>query len=585
MESCVEKEQAKLPQEISLISLIQSRYSEIKQIINEFKTTSPKLASQKLPIHMRRRAASHNVKRLPSKTRLIVERKSKGKELTSDSKEKKRKQKRKYQNGKKVNLSHAVREAKCDRSLLHLWFVKRFKMINLFNQLVPNYNTTKNLRKLHRMSKKGCIHFYFPYYKSIIVRIDDIDLVSKKLGQFTKSNFDSFFSGPVALGFTSKWVQFFKDSDSQSQIMGPGYLIFDKKNNILIIWCHTLIHSEISNKLFFICGGKVSDDEKIYQLFSLIGSESLHHLKKTLGDCGSFLPDNFQDGNILTIEGDKILNEPIGEKSSQPHRRIEISQDNNENLTSLIIHMVKMNNRELIFLSTPYPKAKDFWYKLVKNRTHLVGGLRDIKLLTSEMRCLNYPSIGYPDLDFPSNPRREIWRQIMGYKTNYFLLRNQMIISKLKYPKFDNCLIENVLKSNADLKDSLVYVELICINRGTPETGDIICIPTEDDMKKYLGRSKVDIKIDEIGYGPVESIKISTIKNVQQSSRQVIGIVEFGYFSLDLGTGKGFGSIRLQSLDDLIKLNSENKLIALIRSSKSNTFRFVQIIIDNFKLF
>lgn len=159
-----------MPDEISLIKMIESRYSEINQLVGEIKTKSPKLVSQKFPLHMRRRAASHNINRLPSRTRKLVRKKLAGKDMTSQVKERKRKNCKKYQNRKKLEINHAVRESKPDRCLLHLWFVKRFKMISMDNLIIPNYNTTKNRRKIYRMSKNGCVHFYLPQVQCIQIK-------------------------------------------------------------------------------------------------------------------------------------------------------------------------------------------------------------------------------------------------------------------------------------------------------------------------------------------------------------------------------------------------------------------------------
>lgn len=158
---------AKIPDELSLVKMIESRYSEINQLIGEMKAKSPKLVQQKLPLHMRRRAASHNINRLPARARKLLRRKLAGKDLTSQVKERKRKNCKKHQNRKKLEISHAIRESKSDRCLLHLWFVKRFKMISLYNLIIPNYNTTKNRRKIYRMSKSGCVHFYLPHIQCI----------------------------------------------------------------------------------------------------------------------------------------------------------------------------------------------------------------------------------------------------------------------------------------------------------------------------------------------------------------------------------------------------------------------------------
>lgn len=52
--------------EIGVVAFAQSRASEIEALAREIKTnTGTRKLFQSLPIHMRRRAMSHNIKRLP----------------------------------------------------------------------------------------------------------------------------------------------------------------------------------------------------------------------------------------------------------------------------------------------------------------------------------------------------------------------------------------------------------------------------------------------------------------------------------------------------------------------------------------
>ena len=166
MNERVEKAESKIEDEVFLMKMIEARFSEINQLTNEFKAKHSKLSTQKLPIFMRRRASSHNIRRLPKRLRAYI-----SKRIVSEEKERKRKKRKKYQNKAKVQESHQRRELKEDRSLLHLWFVKRFKMVSCHNQIVPNYNNTKNRRRLHRLSKTGCIYFYQPYFNCTLINL------------------------------------------------------------------------------------------------------------------------------------------------------------------------------------------------------------------------------------------------------------------------------------------------------------------------------------------------------------------------------------------------------------------------------
>src|SRR5690606_7295813 len=55
------------------------------------------------------------------------------------------------------------------RTLLHLWFAKRFKFDSKWNRLIPYKNNCKNQRILYRCSKRGYTVFYLPFMKSLLL--------------------------------------------------------------------------------------------------------------------------------------------------------------------------------------------------------------------------------------------------------------------------------------------------------------------------------------------------------------------------------------------------------------------------------
>jgi len=127
-------------------------------------------------------------------------------------------------------------------------------------------------------------------------------------------------------------------------------------------------------------------------------------------------------------------------------------------------------------------------------------------------------------------------------------------------------------KSNA-----LINVEIVCVGRGVPQELDYICIPTECEMQNTFNNTTLDKSIDGL-----ENEKTS------EMTRKIIGLIEFGKYSLETSVGKGLGVITITGLEELIQMNEKlknkykNKIFAVFKSNKSGLYRVVSIkVIDS----
>ena len=59
--------------EISVVRFAASRANELKAMMSAIEIGSCKLSFQRLPRHMRRRAMSHNIRRIPRRLRALAE--------------------------------------------------------------------------------------------------------------------------------------------------------------------------------------------------------------------------------------------------------------------------------------------------------------------------------------------------------------------------------------------------------------------------------------------------------------------------------------------------------------------------------
>eukprot|EP00049_Salpingoeca_infusionum_P011135 m.192051 g.192051 ORF g.192051 m.192051 type:complete len:911 (-) comp14850_c1_seq15:273-3005(-) len=141
-----------------------SRLLEIKLLLKKVATTSgAKRAHQTLPRHMRRRAASHNVKRLPIRLRQQAQ-----KEIDQSGGAKQKKASRR-QRRRPSNLNKEYeRRSKANTWLeTHMWHTKRFHMANLWGYRLPMKSCEKAARVNYRWLKTHCLLSDISYWQCI----------------------------------------------------------------------------------------------------------------------------------------------------------------------------------------------------------------------------------------------------------------------------------------------------------------------------------------------------------------------------------------------------------------------------------
>lgn len=375
-------------------------------------------------------------------------------------------------------------------------------------------------------------------------------------------------------------------SNRDNQVFGPGHFILIPKLNILLVWCHFTICSKLLELFESVFSGTsitVEDASKNYQMFKFFGPETLQLMKKNLGKEFAFdLPTSFEKSSFVFSK----LRFTYQRESSiiEDASRLDFDDEQQE-LEKTVIMFDIINHTHCTDIVIPYQQAKPFWYRVVHNRSHLVGGLRDFKILASDLHRLLFPDFGFPDSLVIPETKRKHWKDLSEYlngSKDYFVIRDLTIIERLKDPTSTSEEIKAIIQSNENLKKGFIIVELICLKRGTPIEGDPVCLPTSDDFKTFLTKKNIELKMDHTGYGPVESKKMKKLLDFRHLSRQAIGFIEFGHFSLDLGRGKAFAAISFSHFPQLISLRISDTLIALTRSKKSTSYRFVKVIVDNF---
>lgn len=144
-----------LPSGIAIVNHVAGRIRELKRLYNDIATTkSEMLVHQMLPNHMRRRAMSHNPKRLPLKYRQIHTNQMN----KSGPNAKKRRPSRKYRR-KPRNLMKEYERRKQKNIWLetHIWHAKRYHMKELWGYKVPYAPTDKRYRASYKAAANHCL--------------------------------------------------------------------------------------------------------------------------------------------------------------------------------------------------------------------------------------------------------------------------------------------------------------------------------------------------------------------------------------------------------------------------------------------
>nr|XP_023012368.1 ribonucleases P/MRP protein subunit POP1 [Leptinotarsa decemlineata] len=144
-----------LPSNLILSRFCAARGREI-QIMNKALSTSSsiKLAFQKLPKHMRRRAMSHNVKRLPRRLREIHMNQMKKSGLPPKAKRPSRKYRRRPYT---LSDEFTRRQRRVTWLNTHIWHAKRFHMVEKWGYKLPESGCDRSFRACYRATVKHCL--------------------------------------------------------------------------------------------------------------------------------------------------------------------------------------------------------------------------------------------------------------------------------------------------------------------------------------------------------------------------------------------------------------------------------------------
>ncbi|XP_040354862.2 ribonucleases P/MRP protein subunit POP1 [Ixodes scapularis] len=186
----------KYPREVQLIRLLGSRADEIESLVQDVARKHPKLTLQQVPRHMRRRAVSHDKRRLPKrlKDKLANE---------PDPPKRKRPSRKHRRRPRNLLAEYARRQRRYVWLETHVWHAKRFKMADLWGYRVPLHPCDKGIRAAYRGSARHVLLHDLSYYNCIEL-IGEVEHLLEKLSLITSSDAGLTFKAKLYVSGTQE---------------------------------------------------------------------------------------------------------------------------------------------------------------------------------------------------------------------------------------------------------------------------------------------------------------------------------------------------------------------------------------------
>ncbi|TNN02914.1 hypothetical protein fugu_010401 [Takifugu bimaculatus] len=213
-----------MPSCITAVAFAQARAAEVSAMLKAVtKTTGSCHVFGALPKHMRRRAMSHNTKRLPCRLRDVANR-MREKSLQSGSKKKEqaknksRKARRRHGN---LLLEFNRRQRKNIWLETHIWHAKRFHMVKKWGYCLGDRPTYKCYRPCYRAMSSHCLLQDLSYYCCIELQGEE-DKLLLALSQLTSKETGPTFAAISSLsGQRQGSLVVYRAGEYPSQPLGP----------------------------------------------------------------------------------------------------------------------------------------------------------------------------------------------------------------------------------------------------------------------------------------------------------------------------------------------------------------------------
>ncbi|XP_006028067.2 ribonucleases P/MRP protein subunit POP1 isoform X1 [Alligator sinensis] len=246
-----------MPKFITASTFAQARAAEISAMLKAVaQKSSNSLVFQTLPRHMRRRAMSHNIKRLPRRLRETARKEAEKAvhQKKEHSKSKCRKARRRHIN---LVLEFNRRQKKNIWLETHIWHAKRFHMVKKWGYCLGDKPTVKSYRACYRAMAKHCLLQDLSYYCCLELKGKEEELLKVLARMCSKDAGPTFAAVPCLSGRHQGSLVLYQADRYPEDLLGPITFIWKPKvgcglgseNRQLWIWMHPTLKQDILTEL------------------------------------------------------------------------------------------------------------------------------------------------------------------------------------------------------------------------------------------------------------------------------------------------------------------------------------------------
>ncbi|XP_067393163.1 ribonucleases P/MRP protein subunit POP1 isoform X1 [Emydura macquarii macquarii] len=246
-----------MPKYVTVSTFAQARAAEINAMLKAVtQKSSNSLVFQTLPRHMRRRAMSHNIKRLPRRLREIAR-----KEAEKAVHQKKEHSKSKCRKARRRHINLVVefnrRQKKNIWLETHIWHAKRFHMVKKWGYCLGDRPTTKSYRACYRAMTKHCLLQDLSYYCCLELSGKEEELLKVLARMCSIDTGPTFAAVPCLSGRFQGALVLYRADRYPEDMLGPITFIWKPKDGSditsemrqLWIWTHPSLKQDILTEL------------------------------------------------------------------------------------------------------------------------------------------------------------------------------------------------------------------------------------------------------------------------------------------------------------------------------------------------
>uniref|UniRef100_A0A8C9DL20 POP1 homolog, ribonuclease P/MRP subunit n=1 Tax=Prolemur simus TaxID=1328070 RepID=A0A8C9DL20_PROSS len=250
-----------IPKYITASTFAQARAAEISAMLKAVtQKSSNSLVFQTLPRHMRRRAMSHNVKRLPRRLQEIAQ-----KEAEKAVHQKKEHSKNKCHKARRCHINRVLefnRRQKKNKWLeTHIWHAKRFHMVKKWGYCLGERPTVKSHRACYRAMTNRCLLQDLSYYCCLELKGKEEEIL-KALSPMCSTDTGLTFAAVHCLsGKRQGSLVLYRANKYPRETLGPVTFIWKpertssdaSESRQLWIWLHPTLKQDILEEIKIAC--------------------------------------------------------------------------------------------------------------------------------------------------------------------------------------------------------------------------------------------------------------------------------------------------------------------------------------------